>query len=257
MLKVASGGKSFWFLPGAELAEKLGYVDQANEDLLKVAFGKDAKNKQGEITKDVVPSQFAGKAIPALTEAEQDLPSDVLDSLASVPLEQALSTPTGLGIILRPREFQRIILIQLNMRPVADQMDALGAVFPSSSMSESMRMGPEFFHAALARMLLPFLMERSLLGPYIEKRVVLPAAATSSKHVKTSSLSSDLLHKIGAAYNGYRNGVMDLVANAQVLAASTAITDGHHKIAHASVEQVWTPLSAAYISRAYFNELAP
>lgn len=260
MMKIAGGGKTYWFMPGAELAEKLGYGNDAAEDALQkvAAFGKDAKNKRGEIIKDVVPSQFAHKAVPALTRSEIDLPGSTLDTLAGLPIEQGLSTATGLGIVLRPREFQRVMLLQLNMRSNADQLDALGMTFPATTEEEKMPMGPQFFNAALARLLLPLLASRSMLGPFIEKRIVVAQSAHDKPRVKTSSLSSDLLRKIGAAYNGYRNGVMDLVANAQVLAASTASTDGDlNKVASGPVEQIFTPLSVAYLQGAFFDELIP
>ncbi len=275
MMKIAEGGRAFWSLGGAELAEKLGYDNGG--DALETLFlpnagvektasgdpfetfllGKQAKEKDGEITKDVVPSQFAGKAVPLLTKNEPHLPNELLDQMSRLPLEQALSTPTGLGIILRPREFQRIVLIQLGKRDVANELDARGEVFPESKSNETVEMGPEFFNPALARLLLPLLAERSLLGPFIEKRVVVLAASVGEKKNRSSSLSSDLLHKMGAAYNGYRDGVMNLVANAQSLAVTTASSDGTlNKVASASIHEVFTPLSAAYILDAFLDEVA-
>ncbi len=247
MMKIAGGGKTYWFMSGAELAEKLGYGNEHAEDAIQkvAAFGKAAKNKSSEIVKDVVPSQFVGKAVPALTRAEADLPRSMLDTLAGLPLEQGLSTTAGLGVLL-----------QLDMRSSADQLDALGVSFPPTSEEERMPMGAQFFNAALARLLLPLLAARSALGPFIEKRVVIAQPPHGKPRVKTSSLSSDLLRKIGAAYNGYRNGVMDLVASAQVLASSTASTDDDlNKVASAPIEQIFTPLSVAYIQEAFFDEL--
>lgn len=262
MMKIADGGRAYWFLAGAELAEKLGYTlgsELAEDALTKAAsLGKDAKNKRSEIVKDVLPSQFASKAVPALTRGEPDLPRTVIDLLASQPIEQSLSTSAGLGVLLRPREFQRMVLLQLNLGPSADRMDLLGATFPRVAESDVIPMGPEFFNAALARLLVPLLAQRSVLGPFIEKRVVVTHPPVERARTKTSSLSSDLLHKISAAYNGYRNGVMDLIANAQVLAASAATTNGDlNKIASAPVEQIFTPLSVAYIQGAFFDELIP
>lgn len=277
MMKVAESGKTYWFVSGAELAEKLGYdhsgellesvfiptpeLEKAAEagDPLEHAFlGKQAKEKDSEIEKHVVPSQFAGKAVPALTKNEPHIDDALLDQMSRLPLEQALSTPTGMGIILRPREFQRIILIQLGQRDVADGLDARGEVFRESKETEPMDMGPEFFHPALARLLAPLLADRSMLGPFIEKRVVVLSSSSPEKKKSSSSLSSDLLHKIGAAYNGYRNGVMDLVANAQTLAASAAFSGNGalSKVASAPVHEVFTPLSAAYIRNAFLDEVA-
>lgn len=260
MLKIADGGRAYWFLPGAELAEKLGYsagLERAEEAVEKLAtLGKDAKNKASEITKDVVPSQFVAKAVPVLSRAEEDLPRDLLDAMGTLPTEQALSTSAGLGIILRPHEFQRVMLLRLGLRSQADELDAQGGVFPACDTRDSMLMGSEFFHPALAALLLPWLAARSMLGPFIEKRIVVVHAGPPKSPGRASSLSSDLLRKMSAAYNGYRDGVMNLVAEAPVLARSTTSAE-LHKLAAFPVEQIFTPLSVGYLEGAFLDERGP
>jgi len=274
MMKIAGEGQNYWFLNGAELAEKLGYDSSdevleaalhsgageekvASADALKVAFlGKIAKEKEGEIVKEVVPSQFAGKAVPVLTKNEPSIPNDLLDAMGGLPLEEALSTTGGLGVVLRPHEFQRIVLIRLGMKKAADDLDEKGIVFPKVSDEESVPMCPEFFSSGLARLLLPFILSRSMLGPIIEKRVVVLSTDRSDERKKRSSLSSGLLHKMGAAYNSYRRNMLDMVANAQDLLAKTATSsDGVLlKLAGAPVDQIFTPLSVAYLSTAFDDE---
>jgi hypothetical protein len=277
MMKIAAAGRSYWFLGGAELAEKLGYADgddlllpefapegvttktaSAPLDALKLAFlGKQAKDKESEIVKDVVPSQFVDRAVPVLTRSEKDLPKDVLDALGSSSLESALSTPSGLGMVLRPREFQRVILIQMGQRPLADHLEEEGTVFPKSEETLPVPMGDEFFSSVLARLLLPLLASRSALGPSIEKRVLVAAAPPKEKKSGASSLYSPLLRKIGAAYNSYRSGVMELVAHAQNLVASTAtpLEEHLHKLAAAPVDSIFTPLSVGYLKQAFWDEV--
>jgi len=229
----------------------------ASDNALKLAFlGKAAKNKDAEIIKDVVPSQFASKAIPALTRNERDLPERMLDVLGSRPLSEALSTTSGLGMVLRPREFQRIVLIRMGQRDLADECSCSNTVFPRVEESLPFAMGPSLFSPALARMLFPFLAERSALGPSIEKRVLIISATPQEKHASASSHSSALLRKIGAAYNAYRAGIMDLVAHAQDLVASTAPpSEMHlHKLASLSADAVFTPLSVCYLKQAFWDE---
>jgi hypothetical protein len=277
MMKIASSGQVYWFLGSAEFAEKLGYTDgddvllpefapegvlgkiaSAPTDVLKVAFlGKQAKDKDAEIVKDVMPSQFVGKAVPVLTKNEKDLPKDVLDLLGNAPLESALSTPSGLGMVLRPREFQRIILIQMGQRTLADKLEREGTVFPKSDETLPVPMGEEFFSSILARLLMPLLSSRSALGPSVEKRVLVASEPLKEKRSAASSLSSTLLRKIGSAYNAYRTGVMELVAHAPSFIASTALpSDGRlHKLAAAPVEALFTPLSVGYLKLAYWDEV--
>ena len=277
MMKIAGAGQMYWSLGGAELAEKLGYADgdeellpafapegttektaSASVDALKLAFlGKRAEDKDAEIVKDVVPSQFVGKAIPVLTRSEKDLPKDVLNALGVSPLESALSTPSGLGMVLRPREFQRVILIQMGQSQLADELEDKGKVFPKSKETLPVPMGEEFFSSVLARLLLPMMASRSALGPSIEKRVLVAGEPPKEKKGEASSLSSPLLRKIGAAYNSYRSGVMELVAHAQTLVASTAtpLEEHLHKLSAAPVESIFTPLSAGYLKLAFWDEV--
>lgn len=279
MMKVAGAGKSYWHLGGAELAEKLGYdensrilqsaflpeeapeekVASAPEEALKLAFlGKDAAHlKAGEIVKDVVPSQFAGKAVPLLTRHEPDIPKDILDALGSSPLESALSTTSALGMVLRPREFQRIMLIQIGKRGLADDLERDNVVFSKSDEKEEVPMGPSFFSPVLAKLLFSLMGSRSAFGPSIEKRVLVTPGKTEESEKRATSHSSALLRKMGAAYNGYRQNVMELVANTQdlILSAGLPPSGDLYKLASAPVEEVFTPLSFAYLTSAFLDEM--
>ena len=258
MMKIAGEGKSYFFMGGAELAEKLGYDESIPEgDKLAAVFFKGAKDKGAEIIKDVLPSQFAAKAVPVLTENERDIPKDILDILGDSPLEEALSTPTSLGMVLRPREFQRIILIQMGQRPLANELERKGTVFPKTDDTLDVPMGPQFFSEALAHLLLPLLAERSAFGPQVEQRILLTHDEPKEKRASTSSLPSVSLRKIGAAYNGYRTGIMDLVAHAQEFVSSSQLakTAQTRKLASVSVDSLFTPLSASYLKLAYWDEV--
>jgi hypothetical protein len=252
------------FISSVSQAEKLGYADGDELDkvaaspedaILELAFGKRAALKQGEIVKDVVPSQFAGKAIPALTASEPDLPDDVIDTLAKVPLETALSTTGGLGMVLRPREFQRIVLISIGKRDTADEFDRHGIVFPRSNEHAPMKLGPDSFLAPLAKLLLPLFNARSALAPAIEKRVLISEGKTQKEKKGSSSLSSELLRKMGAGYNTYREQLMNLAAHAQPLLEQTARQGDLLKLSAASVDEAFSPLSVAYIKHAFMDEL--
>jgi hypothetical protein len=106
-------------------------------------------------------------------------------------------------------------------------------------------------------MLLPLLAGRSILAPMIEQRVVVVLSIPEDQKKNPSSHSSDLLRKMGSAYNTYRNGVMDLVSHAQSLIASATSPEESalHKISSATVEETFTPLSAAYIKLAFWDEV--
>ena len=262
MMKVAgAGSRSYWFLPGAELADKLGYAEQeetekvasVDDEVLKLAFGKVAKFKEGEILKRVVPSQFAAKAIPLLTKTEPDLPRPILDRLGENAL-RGLATSAGMGIVLRPREFQRVLLRQLGEGTLADALEERGVVFPHTPDEEPLVLSANDFSPVLARFLAPFMGARSCLGPCLEARIVVVGMSPPQKK-EQASLSSELLRKIGSAYKGYRRSVMDLVPNASDLITSTTHNADLLKVAHAPITEMFTPLSATYLQTAYYDEV--
>lgn len=262
MLFIFRNGKVYSAKPSVEVAEEVGVregTDQLekaasiDEELLKRAFGKLAKPKSAEINKDVVPSQFAGKAIPLLTRKEPDIPKDLLNNISNLPLKNVLSTTAGMGIVLRPREFQRITIIQLGHRPLADELDSKGIVFSKSDQEEPMEMGADHFMPSLARILLPLMAIRSALGPIIEKRITM-ISAPEEKIASPTSHISELLGKIGSAYNGYRRGVMELVANTQELIGRDTASAELCKLANAPVDEIFTPLSVAYLQDSFMDE---
>lgn len=256
MLKIADAGRVYFFMGSAELAEKLGMTDD-DEVQEKTAASKQATPKSAEMNKEVVPNQLAGKAVPLLTANEPDLPPAVLGAMGCAGLPAALATSAGLGMVLRPREFQRVTLICLGKRDVADQLDTLGQVFPKVEERDPMPLSGESFNAALASILSPLLGDRSAFGPVIERRVTVVAGTTPKESKKGTSHSSELLRKIGAAYNGYRDSLMQFVPEAQdLIEASTSPLDATlHKLAEVSAEELFTPLSVQYLTHAFMDEL--
>jgi len=253
MMKIAGDERKFWSVPSVELAEKLGYAEGD-----KIASAeKQSQQKRSEMTKDVTPSQFAGKAVPALTSSEADLPKEVLNVLSSRPLGEALTTATHLGVVLRPREFQRIILVRAGRGSDADDLDRRGEVFSRSENVDKSVMEDGGFSDVLASFLLPFLASRSAFGPIIEKRVLITGGAPKEKQKRAASLSSDLLCKIASAYNGYRESILTIIAHAQDVLDHVALNDnGLKKLAQAPLNELFTPLSAAYLKNAFWDEVS-
>lgn len=262
MLFIFRNGQVYSSKPSAEVADQLGVSETApgekaasvSDELLKAAFGKIAKPKSAEIDKDTVPSQFAGKAIPILTRSEPDLPKGTLDGLSSLPLKDVLSTLAGLGMVLRPREYQRITLIQMGKGDLADDLDSRSEVFPRSESTEPGSLDKDSFRPGLAEILLSLLASRSGLGPVVEKRVVLSSGDAAQKEASVPSHSRELLAKIGAAYNGYRQSVMEMVAHTQDLLSTGTSSCELKKLASATPEQIFTPLSVAYLQHAFMDE---
>lgn len=262
MLKIADAGRIYCFMGGAELAEKLGAWDlepAVDEKVAALLTRRDLglSPKSAEMQKQVVPNQLSGKAVPLLTANEPDLPPEVMQALGKAGLGRALATMSGLGMVLRPREFQRITLICLDKSRVADQLDSLNEVFPKVEEHDDLPIDTQDFSPALAQLLEPHMGDRSAFGPIIERRVVIVAGTTPMDSKKPSSHPSDLLRKIGAAYNGYRDSLMQFVPHSQDLieAATSVSAVALRKLASVSAEALFTPLSYHYLATAFLDEM--
>jgi hypothetical protein len=195
-----------------------------------------AKVKASEIVKDIVPTQFGGKSVNIDHEAN-DLPNDVLDRLGKCDLSQALSTVSSMGILLRPREFQRITIIQMgkgNGPELADKMDAENKVFPPVAETDSsVPMGPEFFSGLLKKLLMPHLEDRSVLEPVAQRRVIRITVMGAPKTAASRpdfDCETPFLQKISAAYNGYLDGATHCLRNAgQCVGSDAELWSAVHK----------------------------
>jgi len=175
-------------------------------------------DKRAEIEKEVEPSRAVGRVAPLLSDREEDFPREVLDELGHRDLPEALSTPAGMGMVLKPHEFQRIMLTHLGHEPLANELDGRGAVFSpcGEELSPCDSLGPEHFASDLMRKLLPFLEDRSYLGPVVKRRIVRITISTPRNKPMLEE-NSPLLSKISSAYNWYRNEMVKMATYAPQL----------------------------------------
>lgn len=259
MMKIAgAGSRGFWDLgSSAATADNLGYV----EDQEKTAsdLSKAAKLKKSEMDKEILPIPDAVKAVPILARSEEDLPDELLNSLGMCPQDSVLSTLSGMGMILRPREFQRITIIQMGGGAgLADHMDRLGLRMPEADPDDTLKLSPNQMMPDIGRMLMPFFQSRTALEPNVTMRVLMMRPKEEEKKA-SSSHSPELLHKIGAAYAAYRQQVPDLMSYSQVFLAKLSADhrSGIGKVASAEVHDVFSPLTVIYAQQAFLDERGP
>jgi hypothetical protein len=253
------------YVPSAEAGEKIAAVSfgpqSSSDELAKVAsvtdssvrhlFGKSAADKLSEITKEIP----ADVAVPLLEKSDEDLPESAIQALSAVPEEKALGTTAAMGIVLKPKEFQRITLIRLGKSDLANELAAANRVFPRVEEVSSCPCGggSSGFMPSLARMLMPLLAGRSALAPFASTRVVV---TKNEGEEAPSSLNTEELRKMSAAYNGYRQELMNMVATAQDVLPSAAPKDESVlKLASAPPEQLFTDLTVAYLKEAHLPPL--
>ena len=171
--------------------------------------------KLNELTKVVPPGPATGKLLSLLENSDSDLPQEVLERLAahgrgSRGLGSSLSTAGSLGIVLKPSEFQRVVLTRTGNRSLADRLSADNAIFgPTKDVDDSVPMGISLVAQLIRTLLLPFVHSRSCLGPPMRSRLMI-AIRPGSTPPEPTSRKDDLLEKLSAAYNGYRTGLIDM-----------------------------------------------
>lgn len=192
------------FLAGHEKTASSGF------EVLAEAFGQKSAShrKLSEIIKDVPAGPFRKATMPKLEKAEGKLPKSVLDSMSKCALDEALSTSGYMGIVLKPQEFQHIVLTKIGEQGMADELEANNQVFaPTNQVDTDTGVCFNCRNDELQQELMPFMAGRSIATPLLEKR-----AEFVDRHpvrmVATSPVHDPFLSKVAAMYNGYRESLV-------------------------------------------------
>jgi len=197
-------------LQGPGFTKAAAVVKEAMDprDILKLADS----DKWAEIIKEVGPSRATGKVTPLLNAGEKDLPPDLLDEMASKGMAHALATPSLMGMVLKPSEFQHICLNGMGHGDLAKALSATGSTFAPAEgeheLCDSLGMGD--LHGGLLSKLIPFLSGKSYFGPPVRRRIIRIVMVAPKDQGPAKEVDSPLLSKVGAAYNWYRREQMKL-----------------------------------------------
>ena len=174
-----------------------------------------AKRKWAEIIKEVGPSKAVGQTSPLLSASEPSIPRAALDAMGAKGLESALATPSLMGMVLKPQEFQRISLVSMGKKDLADQLDDAGACFRPRMGEEGPCSCLEPHHADMdiLRMLLPLLSQRSYYGPVVRRRIIRITMVKPKQPEPEQEVDSPLLSKVASAYNWYRREQIKVAAS--------------------------------------------
>lgn len=201
---------------------KVGFTP---EELLKVSNDpKTASHlKWADIVKRIGPGRAVGKVSPLLSADEPSIPKETLNEMGKGGLEKGLSTSSLMGMVLKPREFQRACLCSMGKEPLADKMDDAGAVFKpvDGEMAPCSPLDAGHMDTGLLGKLLPLLLGKSYLGPPVRRRIIRITIIQPKPPEKDLELSSPILTKVGAAYNWYRREQMKLASDAMRTVVNT------------------------------------
>ena len=150
------------------------------------------------------------KGLKELEAHEKDISKNILNAMGQGSPDQALSSAAATGIVLKPREFQRVILVRMGKPDLADQLDRANTVFrPVSRIDRSIPMGPGRVATPLTSMLRGSMGNRSFFGPILHRRVLRIKILPSPRVSNPMEMAHPLLDKVSAAYNGYRYNLID------------------------------------------------
>ena len=119
---------------------------------------------------------------------EPALPNSLIDRLCEMgDLGDIMSTMTSCMIMPKPQEFQRIYLIKINRRDLADRLDGMGACFDPEHLADSdsryedmLGLHPSRVNLGMANLLAPHFEDRSNFGPHLVKRMTIMVKEGSS-----------------------------------------------------------------------------
>lgn len=181
--------------------------EHCSTNKLAEAFGvKQAAKKVAEIMKQV---PVDSKAMRTLEQAEPDIGGRDLDYLAKNPLPSVLGAITRLGMLLKPHEFQHIVLRRMGEDDLLGQLDQEHKVF---------RQVQDFDFGGMPKTLDPvdrvfellkkYIRSRTALGSNLTIRIVMSGSDTKNALPTRNPVEHPLLDKVSAAYNGYRRSVL-------------------------------------------------
>jgi hypothetical protein len=183
------------------------FNDRANEALgVKTA----SFSKVAEMLKRIpAPSASQMSLVRKEEMCLPEIPKDILDRMAENPGPN-LRAAARLGIILRPREFQRVLLIRkdpdlANSLYDSNQVFAPSPIRMSSSPFDASSYVPQEAMESMISLLAPLLEKRSFAPSAIRIRMIKEGSATpvpSPTHIGGLEELSDL-------YNAYRLGIID------------------------------------------------
>lgn len=199
--------------------------DQMEEQMSKAASVHEASigkggdvRKAADIDKETRPQVQASSPVDP---EDPDLPKDLLNRMGQdLPLDQSLSTPSLMGMVLKPREFRRIVMVHMGKRDLADKLDDAKTDLPRVLDSESpCSMDSESFNDILGPILSEFMDHRSCLGPVLG-RVKITIIKAEPKGGSEPKDEPELQRKVASLYNGYRKIVLEKIGNVKQVVAT-------------------------------------
>lgn len=260
--KVASGGGDERRGPCGKCCASCAERGPCESEKLASAFHvKSAGKKLAEIIKDVPAGVFAMKRLPEMEKREPDISNDDLDAMAERPLASSLGAAARMGIVLKPHEFQRVVLKRMGEDDLISHLDRHHKVFRETPGSDrSLSLDTHDSLDEIFDLLKKYIRERTALGPSFQMRVLMVGRGTKNVLPTRTPIGNSLLDKVSAAYNSYRRGVLEktsqIVAEVQSDPELTeaVLGDGLSMMFKTASSEILFPDSVKYILGAHLQD---
>lgn len=141
---------------------------------------------------------------------EPDISPDILDRSAKIHgVQRLLSTLSALGMVLKPGEFQEIVMgSQPSQSFFQDRARAKNVTFDpnTDAIDDTYAVSGSGVTKEASVPFLPYLEQRSSFAPYLDER---SKVAAKLRRNAPQTLRTPLLDKIAAQYNGYRLSILE------------------------------------------------
>lgn len=230
--KVASFAQKIEITPSAVLAEK-----QAEINKVVPTDGPPA-------SQDSIDTLM--HSIPEVKAQEKPMSTDMMDRLGRFNLSDVMSTLSFLGILPKPQEFQRILLISIGKKNIADQLDQHNMCFePTDECSDQHKnmldISPHRFNPNILDLVKNIVPDRSYMAPHLGRRIIIMSKTAGAPEyipnfIKTSerkpigiipvmALAAGLYAALGSkSGDAIAGGLEGLIRKHPALAAALAIS---------------------------------
>jgi hypothetical protein len=199
--------------------KKIGEIDKEIGGEINISNDNNMRDSDGIMVKSdemTAIKKSLDEKMNNVIAVEPRMPNSFIDPMAaSLPLETIFSTLFGLGIHPKPEEFQRIVLIKIRQKPLADELDSQNLVFDHNNNDiEPMPIdvSENDFSDTLGRGLASILPERScfpsLLGPRMRIAIIKTAGMDLLNSIDPKAPKIDpgltILEGLAALYAGLK-----------------------------------------------------
>jgi len=186
--------------PMAIVMAKLASVDVKKEREV-IYIGKSGIEKSAALITSVdfpVDVEYVTKKLVDIEDSQPQMSNGLLNLIGKTySIEKIASTMSFLGIRPKPEEFQRMILVSVGRKGLADELDSRGVVFSQNSIGGSFKIDPTHFSGRLSETLREVIPRRShLFGPFVSSMLNRVQFEKVNRPVEDFSLD-----KIGQLYN--------------------------------------------------------